>query len=156
MTRAALAWLALLLACGGPPCAPPDVAALRSVEEAVGAAELALAPLAIACRHDDAAPTTWCRSYQGDELAEVFRRWGPAAVAGVAAHERGHSFGYVPEGLMMLLPYPELSADAWAGCALARLDLDPAPYLAVVRNLDAADYPDRARATAAGMEACDG
>lgn len=157
MTRS----LAIALLCAACTATAPartglDVEAPRSVAEAVGAAELALAPIAMACDpRDQHAQTTWCRAYQGRELEEVFTRpeWGAPATVGIALHERGHALD-LAKGLPIRGAEAEQSADAWAGCGLYLLGLPAGPYLSVVQHLDVADYPERARAVEDGARAC--
>lgn len=157
MVATFIAAAVLLSACATVPPPVTDAPTVpRSVPEAVGLAELALAPIGMACDPRDAhAQTVWCRAYQGAELEEVAARpgWGLAAVVGIAAHERGHQLDQV-KGLPIRGEQAERSADAWAGCALYMLAIDAAPYLSVVKSLDAADWQVRARAVEDGARAC--
>jgi hypothetical protein len=59
--------------------------------------------------------------YNRKWLASVIRRHGYDAAVGIFAHEIGHLLDFVAN-----LPTSELSADSWAGCAIAvrRGDLD--------------------------------
>ncbi len=65
-------------------------------------------------------------------FAAVDQNFGDAVVVGIVAHEMGHGLDDVM-GASWIRPgwTPELRADAWAGCALARSNL-------AARELDAA------------------
>jgi hypothetical protein len=60
-------------------------------------------------------------------LTTVNERYGEDALIGIIAHEYGHVIDAVSIGSWMNTNWtPELRADAWAGCALAKLKLTPA------------------------------
>jgi hypothetical protein len=56
----------------------------------------------------------------------LYDSYGDGAVMGVMAHEFGHALDELIPGKFGRGGTPELRADAWAGCALARTELTPA------------------------------
>jgi hypothetical protein len=60
----------------------------------------------------------------------------------VMTHEYGHAIDSVAAGTWMMLEWsPELRADAWAGCALANLKLNPRSLGAVLTGMSL--YPSK-------------
>jgi len=74
--------------------------------------------------------------YAPQFFATIYEKYGDGAIIAVIAHEYGHALDEVyPASWMKKSWTPELHADAWAGCALARTDLslnDLAKALAAV------------------------
>jgi Zn-dependent protease with chaperone function len=63
--------------------------------------------------------------YSPQFLTDTYRRYGEEAVIGILAHEYGHAMDFVTPAIWMNNSWTrELRADAWAGCALANIDLD--------------------------------
>lgn len=61
----------------------------------------------------------------------LYDNYGDGAVIAVMAHEFGHALDELIPGKFGRGGTPELRADAWAGCTLARLDLNPPGLTAV-------------------------
>jgi hypothetical protein len=62
--------------------------------------------------------------YAPQFFTSVYDTWGDGAIIVVIAHELGHALDEtVPAKWTNGIPAPELRADAWAGCVLARSDL---------------------------------
>jgi hypothetical protein len=62
--------------------------------------------------------------YAPQFFTEVYDKYGDGAIIAIIAHEYGHALDEVyPASWMKSGWTPELRADAWAGCALARSDL---------------------------------
>jgi hypothetical protein len=62
--------------------------------------------------------------YAPQFFTAVYDRYGDGAIIAIIAHEYGHALDEVyPASWMKSGWTPELRADAWAGCALARSDL---------------------------------
>jgi hypothetical protein len=59
----------------------------------------------------------------------VYDRYGEGALLGIMAHEFGHALDEIYPARFGNAGPPELRADAWAGCTLARISLSP-PSLA--------------------------
>jgi hypothetical protein len=78
-------------------------------------------------------------------MAHLEARFGAAAVAGVIAHELGHiKRGHVKvrKGITpSWLHARELEADIEAGCALAKLRMDPRGFIAATSSLAGAGSP---------------
>jgi hypothetical protein len=55
----------------------------------------------------------------------VYDNYGDGALIAIIAHQFGHALDEIYPGKFGNGGTPELRADAWAGCALARLDLGP-------------------------------
>jgi hypothetical protein len=55
----------------------------------------------------------------------VYDNYGDGAIVAILAHEFGHALDEIYPGKFGRGGTPELRADAWAGCALARTDLSP-------------------------------
>jgi hypothetical protein len=62
--------------------------------------------------------------YAPQFFAAVYDKYGDGAIIAIIAHEYGHALDEVhPASWMKSEWTPELRADAWAGCALAKSDL---------------------------------
>ncbi len=62
--------------------------------------------------------------YAPQFFTAVYDQYGDGAIIAIIAHEYGHALDEVyPASWMKSGWTPELRADAWAGCALARSDL---------------------------------
>jgi hypothetical protein len=85
--------------------------------------------------------------YAPQFFTSVYDKYGDGAIIAIIAHEYGHALDEVyPASWMKSGWTPELRADAWAGCALAKSDLssnDLAEALTAV-----AKYPPSAHAGA--------
>jgi hypothetical protein len=103
-------------------------------------------------------------SYSPKFVASVQEKYGPAATLGIFAHELGHHIeSTTSRATWMKAAWDgELRADAWAGCALAKMELRPSAAQAAVRALStypAAGHPDwtaRAAVLRAGYTNCGG
>ena len=91
--------------------------------------------------------------YDRELIEQVICRYGYDAAVGVFAHEYGHLLDGLRDE-----PQTELSADAWAGCAMAAMGGSTQGYNAFIASLPyGGDHPppdDRALATDAGFNAC--
>jgi hypothetical protein len=62
--------------------------------------------------------------YKPAFFTSVYDRYGDGGILAIMAHEVGHAIdGATPVAWMKTNWTPELRADAWAGCALARMNL---------------------------------
>ena len=62
--------------------------------------------------------------YAPQFFAAVYDNYGDGAIIAIIAHEYGHALDESSPGAWMKSDWtPELRADAWAGCALAKSDL---------------------------------
>src|ERR1700733_3266649 len=62
--------------------------------------------------------------YAPQFFTAVYDRYGDGAIIAIIAHEYGHALDEVHPASWMKSDWsPELRADAWAGCALAKSDL---------------------------------
>ena len=62
--------------------------------------------------------------YKPEFFTVVYETYGDAGILAILAHEVGHAIDRsAPASWMKSGWTPELRADAWAGCALARIDL---------------------------------
>jgi hypothetical protein len=97
-----------------PTCAPkcPQIAIFRN----------ATAPNAMLVVTADQAKFVYAPQF----FTAVYDRYGDGAIIAIIAHEYGHALDEVyPASWMKSGWTPELRADAWAGCALAKSDLSP-------------------------------
>jgi hypothetical protein len=69
----------------------------------------------------------------------VYDNYGEGALIGVMAHEYGHALDEIYPQKFGTGGTPELRADAWAGCALAKSNLTPARLDAALAGLS--KYP---------------
>jgi hypothetical protein len=95
-----------------PTCAPkcPQIAIFRN----------ATAPNAMLVVTADQAKFVYSPQF----FTAVYDRYGDGAIIAIIAHEYGHALDEVyPANWMKSGWTPELRADAWAGCALAKSDL---------------------------------
>jgi len=73
-------------------------------------------------------------------FATVYEHYGDGAILGIIAHEMGHALDDVMGAAWVQKTWsPELRADSWAGCTLARIDLNPGDLEASLAAL--AKYP---------------
>jgi hypothetical protein len=69
--------------------------------------------------------------YKPQFFTNVYDTYGDAGILAILAHEVGHAIdGSAKASWMKSNWSPELRADAWAGCALARMNLRPRPLSA--------------------------
>jgi hypothetical protein len=62
--------------------------------------------------------------YKPAFFTSVYEKYGDGGILAIMAHEVGHAIdGAMPTPWMKASWNPELRADAWAGCALARMNL---------------------------------
>ena len=60
--------------------------------------------------------------YAPEFFTTIYEQYGDGPIVAVIAHELGHALDETaPASWMKNTPSPELRADAWAGCALARV-----------------------------------
>ncbi|MGA2881126.1 MAG: hypothetical protein ABSG13_19430 [Bryobacteraceae bacterium] len=93
-------------------CSPkcPEIAILRNTT----------APNAMLVVTPDQAKLVYAPQF----FATVYDKYGDGAILAIIAHEYGHALDEVyPAAWMKKAWTPELRADAWAGCALAKSDL---------------------------------
>lgn len=108
-------------------------------------------------------------SYSELDLAVVRQFIGREAVVGILAHEVGHHLDFLdgarkPESCAgdasMVCHLLELTADSYAGCSLAKSNLDVEPLLTFLRieaSLESDSHPawpERKRAVMSGFERC--
>jgi|SRR5579885_3058274 hypothetical protein len=101
--------------------------------------------------------------YAPQFFSAVYDKYGDGAIIAIIAHEYGHALSEVhPVSWMKSDWPPELRADAWAGCALAKSDLRPhdlAEALTAVSKYPPsthADWSVRAPALRLGYTHCGG
>lgn len=95
-----------------PTCTPqcPQIAIYRN----------ATAPNAMLVVTDDQAKFVYAPQF----FSAVYDKYGDGAIIAIIAHEFGHALNEMhPASWMQSDWTPELRADAWAGCALAKSDL---------------------------------
>jgi hypothetical protein len=95
-----------------PVCSPrcPAIAVFRN----------ATAPNAMLIADADQAKIVYAPQF----FTAVYEKYGDGAIIAIIAHELGHALDETaPASWMNRTWTPELRADAWAGCALARVDL---------------------------------
>ena len=64
--------------------------------------------------------------YKPAFFTNVYEKYGDGGILAIMAHKVGHAIdGAMPVPWMKTNWNPELRADAWAGCALARMNLTP-------------------------------
>src|SRR5215467_692899 len=81
--------------------------------------------------------------YKPAFFTSVYDRYGDGGILALMAHEVGHAIdGAMPSPWMKPNWTPELRADAWAGCALARMNLTPRTLQAGLNALS--KYPSPA------------
>ena len=103
-------------------------------------------------------------TYNPKFLASIQEELGPAGTLGVFAHELGHHLEKTAShpSWMETAWDSELRADAWASCALAKVELRPSAVQAAVRALStypAATHPEweaRAAVLRKGYASCGG
>jgi hypothetical protein len=101
--------------------------------------------------------------YAPQFFASVHDRYGDSGIIAIIAHEFGHALDDAMGAAWIKSTWtPELRADAWAGCALAKLNLNPADFTAALGALakyPAASHPGwsvRLPAIRAGYAGCGG
>lgn len=78
--------------------------------------------------------------YAPQFFAAAYERYGDGAIIGILAHELGHALDDVMGAAWVKSSWsPELRADSWAGCTLARIALPPSDLQASLAAL--AKYP---------------
>jgi len=78
--------------------------------------------------------------YKPAFFTSVYETYGDGGILAIMAHEVGHAIdGFQPAAWMKTNWSPELRADAWAGCALARMNLSSRTLQAGLKSLD--NYP---------------
>jgi hypothetical protein len=78
--------------------------------------------------------------YAPQFFATAYDRYGDGAILGIIAHEMGHALDDAMGAAWVKSTWtPELRADSWAGCTLARIDLSPSDLEASLAAL--AQYP---------------
>jgi hypothetical protein len=84
--------------------------------------------------------------YAPQFFAAVYDRYGDGAIIAIIAHEYGHALAETIAAPWMKSGWsPELRADAWAGCALAKSDLsskDLSEALTAVSKYPPSAHPD--------------
>jgi hypothetical protein len=81
--------------------------------------------------------------YAPQFFAAVYASFGDAGILGIIAHELGHAIDDTIGAAWISTGWtPELRADSWAGCTLAKSDLKPADMHAALAAL--AKYPSPA------------
>lgn len=165
MKRLLLALVLLLTACSLPPTATPPVP--PPVEQAYGEALASLRVVIPSFESPNLVPREGELAsymlfhgghnviYSRSECENVRDVYGFAAVFGVFGHELGH----VIDSSAILsgeLTYVEaqLSADAWAGCALAIRGFDVAPFAALLAAEETENAAIRTDATEQGFKSC--
>jgi hypothetical protein len=101
--------------------------------------------------------------YAPQFFAAVYDKYGDGAIIAIVAHLYGHALNEVHPASWMKSDWtPELGADAWAGCALAKSDLganDLADALTAVAKYPPAaqsNWPPRVPALRLGYTHCGG
>jgi hypothetical protein len=101
--------------------------------------------------------------YAPQFFAAVYDKYGDGAIIAIVAHLYGHALNEVHPASWMKSDWtPELRADAWAGCALAKSDLsanDLADALVAVSKYPPAaqsSWPPRVPALRLGYTHCGG
>jgi hypothetical protein len=78
--------------------------------------------------------------YAPQFFATAYDQYGDGAIIGIIAHEMGHALDDTMGAAWVKSTWtPELRADSWAGCTLARIDLSPGDLEAGLAAL--AKYP---------------
>jgi hypothetical protein len=102
-------------------------------------------------------------AYAPQFFADVYTRYGDGAIVAVIAHMLGHALeGVRPADWMRAGWGPELRADAWAGCALARSQSSPRSLQGALTALakfppaSSPDWPQRVAALRLGYTHCGG
>jgi hypothetical protein len=101
--------------------------------------------------------------YKPAFFTSVYEKYGDGGILAIMAHEVGHAIdGAMPTPWMKASWNPELRADAWAGCALARMNLTPRTLQAGLNALSKYPSPSHPNWTAripvlqAGYTQCGG
>jgi len=84
--------------------------------------------------------------YAPQFFATAYERYGDGAILGILAHEMGHALDDAMGAAWVKSSWtPELRADSWAGCTLARIELNAGDLEASLAAL--AKYPPSAQPT---------
>ena len=101
--------------------------------------------------------------YNPGFMNEVLVRFGPGATIGIIAHEFGHHIDFHSTPAWMNNSWSrELKADAWAGCALARVGIPTSQMENALRAIASypsfshPGWPQRLQAFRSGYVSCDG
>ncbi len=101
--------------------------------------------------------------YKPEFFTTVYDAYGEAAIQAILAHELGHAIDATTAVAWIKRDWgPELRADAWTGCALAKLDLSSPSIKAALEVLSkyppasAPDWTARLQALRAGYTQCGG
>jgi hypothetical protein len=87
--------------------------------------------------------------YKPAFFTSVYDKYGDAGILAIMAHEVGHAIdGAMPAPWMKANWTPELRADAWAGCALARMNLSSRALQAGLNTLSKYPSPSHPNWTA--------
>jgi hypothetical protein len=92
-----------------------------------------------------------CIIYVQDAMQQMYDRFGPGAVLGIAAHEAGH---LLLHDMGTPVWIAQLEADEMAGCALARSRYRVGDYLDALESISSDPTP-RIEATMRGVDRCD-
>jgi hypothetical protein len=102
-------------------------------------------------------------AYAPPFFADVYARYGDAAIIAVIAHMLGHAMeGVRPADWVKSGWTPELAADAWTGCALARTQSSPRTLQDALEALwkyppaSSPEWPQRVAALRVGYTRCGG
>jgi hypothetical protein len=101
--------------------------------------------------------------YNPDFFTRVYEAHGDAAIQAILAHELGHAIDAATQVVWVKREWSsELRADAWTGCALARLNLTPRATKVALTALStyapaaAAEWPTRLQVLRVGYKECGG
>jgi hypothetical protein len=101
--------------------------------------------------------------YKPEFFTEIYDTYGDAGIQIILAHDLGHAIDATTAVAWIKREWgPELRADAWAGCSLARLDLRPKALKAALDVLSkyppmsAPDWTTRVQALRVGYQQCGG
>lgn len=108
-------------------------------------------------------PGTTMITYASAFMNQLHYQFGSESAIGVMAHEFGHHIDLHQSPPWMNNSWSrELKADAWAGCALARMGMQPAALAAALQAIAAypspshPPWPQRVQAVEQGYVACGG
>ena len=109
---------------------PDAIAELRRLDEALQPVCSPRCPQIVLQRNPTAANVMLIATNESAKIVYapqffqgLYDNYGDGAVIGVLAHEFGHALDELNPGKFGKGPTPELRADAWAGCTLARTQL---------------------------------
>ena len=85
--------------------------------------------------------------YKPEFFTAVYEKSGDSGILAVLAHEVGHAIDdAAPAAWMKTNWTPELRADAWTGCALAKMNLSASQLRASLTTLSSGGLSERERA----------